>query len=218
MIKKIFTRVSAVQVFSFLAFAVLIASVLGIGLLLLQDRDRVVTNNERLIEIYDDLYRQSQAQGVEPTTPDPNTVKEDAKSNTIAGPAGADGQTGPQGPRGEMGARGQTGPQGEPGPAGEKGEPGAPSTVPGPKGATGAAGANGQNGADSTVPGPIGPQGIPGPKGDTGAAGASGANGSNGSSVVKISCVNGTIVFYGENDMELGRQPNSLACATVLPQ
>lgn len=216
--RRILRKVNLIQVVSLSAFAFLIASILGVGYLLLQDRDRVVTNNERLIEIYDDLYRQSQAQGIEPTTPDPSSVKQDSQASTIVGPAGEDGETGAQGPRGEMGMRGQAGPQGDPGPAGPKGEPGSDSSVPGPRGATGATGAKG---ADSTVAGPqgtTGAQGATGATGPQGEPGQAGPQGANGSSVVKISCINGTIVFYGENDMELGRQPNSLACATVLPQ
>lgn len=237
MIKRIFRGVTVIQVVSLFVFAALLASVLGFGLLLLQDRDRVVSNNDRLIEIYDDLYRQSQAQGIDPTTPDPSSVKNDSESGSLVGPrgeTGASGQAGRAPTSAEilaavrsycttgtacMGERGQAGAKGD------KGDTGAASTIPGPTGQAGAAG------KDSTVPGPVGPQGatgatgpagadstVPGPAGPTGATGPAGQNGAPGASVLRISCTGTTLVFYGEGDSQLGTVPNSQACATAAPQ
>lgn len=237
MIKRIFSKVTPIQVISLAAFAILIASVLGVGYLLLQDRDRVVSNNDRLIQIYDDLYKQTQAEGIQPTTPDPSSVKSDSQDGVLVGPRGADGATGQAGraPTSAevlaavrsycatnnscMGERGQAGAKGD------KGEPGAASTIPGPSGSAGA------NGKDSTVPGPAGspgadgatgatgPQGpagadstVPGP---TGPAGANGLNGSDGRGVGSISCMMGSdllntyFVFYDTEGVEISRVAGS---------
>lgn len=231
MIKRVFSKVTAIQVISLSAFAILIASVLGVGYLLLQDRDRVVTNNDRLIQIYDDLYKQSQAQGIEPTTPDPSSVKSDSQDGVIVGPRGADGATGQAGraPTSAeilaavksycstadacMGQRGQAGPEGQKGDAGATG-------AAGPKGDTGATGTSGK---DSMVAGPAGPKGDTGATGATGAdstvpgpQGPAGPTGAQGASVLRISCMGTTLVFYGEGDSQLGTVPNSQACATTV--
>lgn len=186
MIKRIFSKVTAIQVISLSAFAILIASVLGVGYLLLQDRDRVVNNNDRLIQIYDDLYKQTQAQGIEPTTPDPSSVKSDSEDGTLVGPrgatgsVGAQGAVGPRGPQGEMGERGQTGPQGAPGEPGVAGKDG----LPGAAGAAGAKGEAGAKGAD----GAQGAPGIPGAQGPAGPQGAPGVNGMDGRGIQSLAC------------------------------
>lgn len=192
MIRRAFRGVTAIQVISLVVFAALVASVLGVGYLLLQDRDRVVNNNDRLIEIYDDLYRQSQAEGIEPTTPEPGSVKEESQGGSIAGPRGATGNTGsigatgPRGPQGEMGMRGQAGPVGETGAAGSNG-------AAGKDGASGARGPVGDSGTQG-VPGLTGPQGATGeagPAGSQGApgeVGATGATGATGNGIADIYC------------------------------
>jgi hypothetical protein len=220
MIKRAFRGVTAIQVISLVVFAALVASVLGVGYLLLQDRDRVVNNNDRLIQIYDDLYRQSQAEGIDPTTPDPSSVKNDSQSGNLVGPRGETGSAGQAGraPTGAevlaavrsycsanndcMGERGQAGAKGD------KGDPGAASTVPGPSGVAGSngkdstvagpAGSNGLDGANGSTgaTGPQGPPGadstVPGPVGPSGAPGANGLNGADGRGVGGISCMMGS--------------------------
>lgn len=178
------------------------------------DRMELIRTNQALIE-------QVRSTGEIPVV--------DSPSEVVRGEVGSPGATGAVGPRGEKGERGERGLMGEAGqagPAGPRGEPGADSTVPGPQGATGGAGkdsvvpgptgntgatgAAGQNGADSTVPGPQGPAGP------AGATGPAGQNGAPGASVLRISCMGTTLVFYGEGDSQLGTVPNSQACATVL--
>lgn len=202
MIKRIFRGATFIQVISLLVFAALVASVIAVGFLLLQDRDRVVNNNDRLIQIYDDLYRQSQAEGIEPTTPDPSSVKSDSQGGVITGPQGAAGQAGRaptdaeilaavrsycangscMGERGQAGDTGEsiTGPAGAPGAAGKDGQ-----SI---KGETGSAGLNGANGQDSTVPGPQGPAGPAGADGAPGVPGTNGTNGAPGAGISSITC------------------------------
>lgn len=196
------TWTKIISVLSVVIFAGLLVTVAAI---LLSDRQRVMDNNTRLIEIYGELYEQTEQQGIEPTTPDPGQVEKESRE-AVVGPRGATGpvgNVGPRGPQGEMGLRGQDGP---PGPAGE--------SVTGPKGDTGAAGEDGQSikgdqgaaGADSEVPGPQGPVGatgpqgaagadstVPGPQGAIGPIGPAGPQGAAGTGIVSITCSGNTM-------------------------
>lgn len=182
------TWTKIISIVSVVIFAALLVTVAAI---LLSDRQRVMDNNTRLIEIYGELYKQTEEQGIEPTTPDPGQVKEDS-AEAVAGPRGATGSagsvgpTGPRGPQGEMGVRGQAGPPGEPGAAGSPG-------VAGKDGVSGLRGPSGENGSQGLpgVAGPQGPQGEPGATGAQGAPGEVGAQGpvgATGTGIADIYC------------------------------
>lgn len=219
MIRLLRHKTTWTKVISILSVVIFAGLLVTVAAILLSDRQRVMDNNTRLVEIYGELYKQTEDQGIEPTTPDPGQVKEDSQES-IVGPRGATGSTGgvgpvgPRGPQGEMGMRGQTGPAGEPGEVGAPGAAGKDGAV----GSRGLPGVNGEAGASGPVgpAGAAGAQGIPGPQGIPGATGPAGQNGAPGASVLRISCMGTTLVFYGEGDSQLGAVPNSQACATVL--
>ena len=125
-----------------------------------------------LVRDYADLYRQAQAEGVDPESPTPGEVSQQA------GPRGEAGPQGPVGPQGPQGLRGETGSTGAPGPAGPTG----PTGPPGPAGRDGSTGATGSSGSDGAAgaDGATGPAGPPGPVGPAGTPGATGPQGEQG--------------------------------------
>lgn len=187
-LKEKTTWTKIISVMSVIVFAALIVTV---AVILLSDRQRVMDNNARLVELYGELYEQSEKQGVDPTTPDPGIVKKES-NEVVAGPRGATGATGssgsvgprgPAGPQGVMGERGQAGPAGPTGAAGEVGKAGIDGSngLPGGRGNDGATGAAGPAGAD-------GAPGTPGAAGATGPQGEPGINGSDGRGIQSLTC------------------------------
>ena len=191
MIRLLRHKTTWTKIISILSVVIFAALLVTVAAILLSDRQRVMDNNTRLIEIYGELYKQTEEQGIEPTTPDPGQVKQDSQE-AVAGPRGATGSTGnigptgPRGPQGEMGVRGQAGPPGEPGPAGSPG-------AAGKDGVSGLRGLSGENGSQGLpgVAGPQGPQGEPGATGAQGApgeVGAQGPAGATGNGIADIYC------------------------------
>lgn len=129
-----------------------------------QERQAIL---EQLAADYAALYAEAEAEGVNPSAPDPGkVVPESVAARGEKGDRGAPGPVGPQGPRGEDGRDGDDGADGKTGPAG-------PSGAKGPAGAAGAKGDQGE-------PGATGPQGPAGPKGDPGEPGPRGPEGPQG--------------------------------------
>ena len=148
-------RPSGIQVWLGVVIAMIVALLLGGGLwmattidsLQVQARARQASLDV-LMGQYADLYRDSQAAGVDTTAPDPVNAAEPPPGDRglpgVAGLNGADGRPGRDGINGLAGLDGLAGLSGT---NGADGATGAPSTVAGPAGADGADGAAGAPGA-----------------------------------------------------------------------